>query len=278
MDFRLTDSRFTVHALASGSSGNATLLRAGEVSVLIDAGVGMRKLVAALASQGLKPGDLSGAVITHEHSDHIQSAHALSKRHGVPLIASEKTLTAFYKRKTQTPHLILPVGDKWRIGDLEIETFSVPHDAADPVGVNVVHAPTGQKVSHLTDLGHVTDTVRRAIRGAHLLVLEANHDVHRLAGGEYPGYLKSRILGDHGHLSNEAAAQLLCEHALNHGPHTVWLAHLSKENNTPKLALGYARATVAVETNCPVVFDVAKRDAPSAVWTPGHRSLQLSLF
>ena len=272
------DSQFTVHALASGSSGNATLVQAGETSILIDAGIGMRKLAAALAHHGLVPSDLSGAVITHEHSDHVQSAHALSKRHGVPLIACERTLSAFYRRKTQSAHVILPVGDKWRVGDLEIETFSVPHDAADPVGVNVIHAPSGQKVSHLTDLGHVTDTVRRAIRGANLLVLEANHDVLRLHAGDYPGYLKSRILSDQGHLSNEAAVGLLCEHALNHGPHTVWLAHLSKENNTPKLALGYAKATVAVETNCPVVFDVARRDAPSAVWTPGRSSLQLSLF
>ena len=160
---------FIVHALASGSSGNATLVRAGDVSLLIDAGVGMRKLVSALASQGLTPGDLSGAVITHEHSDHVQSAHALSKRHGVPLIASERTLTAFFRRKTQTPHILLPAGDTWRIGDLEIETFPVPHDAADPGrGQHVVHAPSGQKVSHLTDLGHVTDAVRRAIRGANL--------------------------------------------------------------------------------------------------------------
>lgn len=272
------DSTFTVHALASGSSGNATLVRAGAVSVLIDAGIGMRKLVTALAKYGLSLGDLSGAVITHEHSDHIQSAHALSKRHGVPLIASERTLTAFYRRKTQTPHLILPTGDRWRVGDLEIETFPVPHDAADPVGVNITHQPSGQKMSHLTDLGHVTETIRQAIRGAHLLVLEANHDVHRLRAGDYPGYLKARILGDTGHLSNEVAVGLLCEHALNHGPHTVWLAHLSKANNTPKLALGYAKATVAVETNCPVVFDVAKRDSPSAVWTPGSRSLQLNLF
>ena len=272
------DLTFTVHALASGSSGNATLVRAGAVSVLIDVGIGMRKLVLALAKQGLTPGDLSGALITHEHSDHIQSAHALSKRYGVPLIASERTLTAFYRRKTQSPHVILPVGDRWRVGDLEIETFPIPHDAADPVGINIVHLPSGQKVSHLTDLGHVTDIVRRAIRGANLLVLEANHDVHRLSGGDYPGHLKARILADTGHLSNEAAAGLLCEHALNHGPHTVWLAHLSKENNTPKLALGYAKATVAVETNCPVVFDVAKRDAPSALWTPGRSTLQLSLF
>ena len=272
------DSTFTVHALASGSSGNATLVRAGAVSILIDAGIGMRKLVSALAAQGLSPGDLSGAVITHEHSDHVQSAHALSKRHGVPLIASERTLTAFYRRKTQTAHVVLPTGDRWRVGDLEVETFPIPHDAADPVGINVFHAPSGQKVSHLTDLGHVTETVRQAIRGAHLLVLEANHDVYRLRGGDYPGHMKARILGEHGHLSNEAAVGLLCEHALSHGPHTVWLAHLSKENNTPKLALGYARATVAVETNCPVVFDVARRDTPSALWTPHSHALQLSLF
>jgi len=275
---RLMSVPFTVHALASGSSGNATLVRAGDVSMLIDAGIGMRKLTVALARQGLTPKDLSGVVVTHEHSDHVQSAHALAKRHGVPLVANERTLAAFFRRKTQTPHLVLPVGDRWRVGGLEVETFPIPHDAADPVGVSVVDLDTGQKMSHLTDLGHITEAVRAAIRGAHLLVLEANHDVHRLRGGDYPGYMKARILGDHGHLSNEAAAALLCEHALRHGPHTVWLAHLSKENNTPNLALGYARATVAVETNCPVVFDVAKRDAPSAFWTPGHVSVQLNLF
>ncbi len=269
---------FSIHALASGSSGNATLVRAEGTAILIDAGIGSRVLTQSLATHGLLPGDLSGIVITHEHSDHIQSAHALSKRHGVLLVASEPTLRALYKRRTESPHLVLPVGDRWTIGDLGVETFSVPHDAADPVGVNVTHLPTGQKVSHLTDLGHVTDTVRQAIRGANLLVLEANHDVSRLSRSEYPGYLKARILSDTGHLSNEAAVSLLCHHALTHGPHTVWLAHLSKENNTPKLALGYAKATVALETSCPVVFDVARRDKPSASWSPGNAALQLSLF
>lgn len=271
-------SEFTVQALASGSSGNATLVRAGRAAILIDCGIGMRKLVAALHAQGLAPEDLSGVVVTHEHQDHVQSAHALSKRHDVPLIASEKTLRAFFTRRTQCPYIILPVGDRWATGDLHIETFPVPHDAVDPVGVNIVHVPSGQKVSHLTDLGHVTGDIRRAVRGAHLLVLEANHDVHRLKAGEYPGHLKARILSEQGHLSNEAAVGLLCEHALSHGPHTVWLAHLSKENNTPKLALGYAKATVTVETGCPVVFDVAKRDKPSAFWTPGLSPLQLRLF
>jgi len=271
-------SEFSVQALASGSSGNATLVRAGDTAVLIDCGIGMRKLMLALAQYGLAPGDLSGVVVTHEHQDHIQSAHALSKRFGVPLVANERTLRAFFTRRTQCPHVLLPVGDRWAAGDLCVGTFPVPHDAADPVGVNITHAPSGQKLTHLTDLGHVSETVRVAVRGAHLLILEANHDVHRLRGGEYPGYLKARILGERGHLSNEAAVGLLCEHALSHGPHTVWLAHLSKENNTPKLALGYAKATVAVETGCPVVFDVAKRDKPSAFWTPGLSPLQLRLF
>lgn len=269
---------FEVHALASGSSGNATLVRAGASAILIDAGIGMRKLAAALQTHGLSPDELSGVVVTHEHADHVQCAHALSKRYDVPLVASERTLRAFYARRTQSPHVVLPVGDRWAAGELCVETFPVPHDAAEPVGVNVIHQPSGQKMSHITDAGHVTDAMRQAIRGAHLLVLEANHDVYRLKAGEYPGYLKARILGDQGHLSNEAAVSLLCEHALRHGPHTVWLAHLSKENNTPKLALGYAKATVAVETGCPVVFDVAKRDKPSAFWTPGRSPLQLRLF
>ena len=269
---------FSVHALASGSSGNATLIRAAGTAILIDAGVGLRRLTVALQAHGLTLADLSGVVVTHEHSDHIQSAHALSRRHGVPLVASEKTLAAIYARRTQSTHRVLPVGDRWRVGDLIVETFPVPHDAVDPVGVNVLHAPSGQKISHITDAGHINETIRQAVRGANLLVLEANHDVHRLRAGDYPGYLKARILSERGHLSNEAAVGLLCEHALAHGPHTVWLAHLSKANNTPKLALGYARATVAVETNCPVIFDVAKRDKPSAAWTPGASALQLRLF
>lgn len=269
---------FSVHALASGSSGNATLVRAGDTAILIDAGVGLRKLFPTLAAQGLTPSDICGIVVSHEHTDHVQSAHALSKRYGIPLIASPLTLAALYARHTPSPHKVLAVGDQWQVGELTVETFPIPHDAADPVGINVIHKPSGQKMSHITDAGHITDTIRRAVRGAHLLVLEANHDVHRLRAGDYPGALKARILGDRGHLSNEAAVGLLCEHALRHGPHTVWLAHLSKENNTPKLALGYARATVALETNCPVVFDVARRDRPSAVWTPGASPLQLRLF
>lgn len=269
---------FAVHALASGSSGNATLVRSGPTSILIDAGIGLRKLAAALEPHRLAFSDLSGVVLTHEHADHCASAHALSRRHGISIVANSGTLGAIYSRCSASPHEILPVGDRWVAGDLRVETFPVPHDAAEPVGINVTHIPTGQKVSLVTDAGHVTEIIRLSVRGANLLVLEANHDVHRLKAGDYPGYLKSRILGNRGHLSNEAAVELLCEHALNHGPHTAWLAHLSKANNTPKLALGYAKATVALETDCPILLDVAKRDKPSAHWSPGRSPLQLRLF
>lgn len=272
------DRRFWVHSLASGSSGNSVLVRSGEAAFLIDAGLSLKALLSALRLHGLEPEDLAGIVQTHEHSDHVQSTLPLARRYGVPVIANGATLARLFAGDAESPHHRLEVGERWSVGDIEVSTFPVPHDAAEPVGVNVIHKPTGQKASLLTDVGHITHTIRVATKGANLLILEANHDVHRLRTGRYPGPLKARILGDRGHLSNEAAAGLMCEHALRHGPHTVWLAHLSKENNTPKLALGYARATLAVETACPVVVDVAKRDKPSVSWTPGLKNLQLSLF
>ena len=274
----MSDPAFSVHALASGSSGNSTLVRSGGKSFLIDAGIGVRVLTAHLASCGISPADLSGIVITHEHGDHILSAHAISRKHSVPIIANARTLAHIYRGKGETPHQVVATGGRWTVGDVDVDTFPVPHDALDPVGVNVFHRGLGQKMTLITDCGHVNETVRRAVRGSNLLVLEANHDVHRLHRSVYPGELKRRILSDRGHLSNEACVALLCEHAMNHGPYTVWLAHLSKENNTPKLALGYAKATVAVETGCPVIFDVAKRDKPSASWSPFERGVQLNLF
>lgn len=271
-------TQFSVHALASGSSGNATLVRSGDAAFLIDAGIGLRRLCSALAALNVPPETLSGIVVTHEHSDHVQSAHAFAKKYEVPLVANERTLHKIFSRKRETHHVVLHTGNTWTAGEMLVSTFPVPHDAAEPVGINIVHRPSAQKVSYVTDAGHVSQTIRDAVRGANLLILEANHDVHRLRAGDYPAAMKARILSDRGHLSNEAAVGLLCEHALRSGPFAAWLAHLSKENNTPKLALGYAQATVAVETNCPVALDVAKRDRPSASWTPGAHVLQLSLF
>jgi phosphoribosyl 1,2-cyclic phosphodiesterase len=269
---------FSVFSLASGSSGNSFLVKSESGNMLIDAGIGIRTLTAYLKQCGVLPEDISAIVLTHEHGDHAACAHAFSKRYRIPLIANAKTLARVYNKKAETDHVALPTGGRHILGEFAVETFPVPHDAADPVGVNITHNRRNHKICLMTDAGYVSDIMREAARGAHLMILEANHDVHRLLKGPYPGELKARILGDRGHLSNEAAVGLLCEHALRHGPFTAWLAHLSKENNTPKLALGYAKATVKVETGCPVAIDVAKRDIPSAIWRPESKPVQLNLF
>ena len=270
----------SVHALASGSSGNSTLVcheHAGATTfLLIDAGLTVRGMEKSLAHFGVAPGQLAGMVLTHEHSDHVRAAHTLARKHGVPMIANAATLNRVIKGKKEVPHELLATGGAMRFGELTVETFPVPHDGAETVGVNI-RTPE-HKISHITDAGCVTPVMREAIKGANLLVLEANHDVYRLKAGLYPDYLKRRILSDQGHLSNEAAVSLLCEHLLGSGPTAIWLAHLSKENNLPKLAMNYARATLAVETRCPFTLDVMLRDRPSLSWSPGSMGLQLSLF
>jgi phosphoribosyl 1,2-cyclic phosphodiesterase len=133
-------------------------------------------------------------------------------------------------------------------------------------------------VTYITDLGCVDDTVRHAVIGADLLVIEANHDVYRLNAGPYPEGLKSRILSDHGHLSNESAVELMAQHLQEKGPCAFWLAHLSKVNNMPKLAANYAKATLKMQSTCPFTVDVALRDKPSITWAPGRTPMQLGLF
>jgi phosphoribosyl 1,2-cyclic phosphodiesterase len=274
-----------VKSLASGSSANSLLVTYRDshysMALLIDAGLSVRALVKFLGEERIEPGDLSGIVLTHEHHDHARSAHSLSRKFDIPIIANRKTLNRIYNGKVETLHADLPTGNRWSDGPLTVETFRVRHDAAEPVGVNVYcKGPRSavHKISYATDLGSIDDSVRRATAGADLLVLEANHDVYRLKGGPYPDSLKSRILSDHGHLSNETAVQLMAEHLERQGPCAFWLAHLSKVNNLPKLAKNYAIATLKMRSTCPFTLDVALRDKPSATWSPGRTPLQLGLF
>ena len=208
-----------VKSLASGSSGNSLLVtyRDSEFSMalLIDAGISVRSLTKYLKMEQIEPCDLSGIVVTHEHHDHAQSAHSLSRKFDIPIIANRKTLSRIYNGKAETLHSVLPTGEKWADGPLTVETFSVPHDAAEPVGVNIYCKAAKSKtykVTYVTDIGSINDTVRHAAKGADLLVIEANHDVYRLNAGPYPDGLKRRILSDHGHLSNETAVRFMSEH------------------------------------------------------------------
>ncbi len=234
----------TVTTLASGSSGNCTLVSQGDTHILVDAGISCRRINSALKTLGLTAGDLSGICITHEHSDHIAGLATLTKNYRVPVYATPGTGRQLCYRVAFLEDLLTTFtpGQALEIGGLTVETFPTLHDTAQPCGYALSNG--SRKAAVVTDLGAVTEEVRRGIRGADLLVVEANHDVEQLLSGPYPYYLKERILGDRGHLSNEAGAALARE-GVDAGAHTIVLAHLSHENNTPAMARNAAEAALA---------------------------------
>ena len=226
---------FTYMTLASGSGGNASLVSCGDTHVLLDAGVSARRITAGLRAAGVEPGCLSAILVTHEHHDHICGLAVLTKSLRVPIVASGPTCGELLRRvpfiedllQPQEPGTGLPIGELW------VESFSTPHDAAGSVGYSIAGA--GCRAVLCTDLGYVTPEVRRAAEGCDLLVCETNHDEDWVRSSSYPYSLKQRILGDYGHLSNEAGAELAAW-AAETGTRTVVLAHLSQQNNTPARA------------------------------------------
>ena len=228
---------FTFTTLASGSLGNAALVSCGDTHILLDAGVSAKRITAGLAALGVTPYQLTAILLTHEHSDHVSGLRVLSKKAGAPIYATRPTLWEWYKRNRcdEVKALFRPqeAGTGVQIGSLWVESFPTPHDAAGSVGWSV--AGEGGRMVLCTDLGYVTDEVRRAVEGCGLLVCETNHDVDWVKSGPYSYYLKQRILGNYGHLSNEAGAELAA-FAVENGTKTVVLAHLSQTNNTPARA------------------------------------------
>ena len=224
----------TFTTLASGSLGNAGLVSCGDTHILLDAGISAKRITAGLAELGVKPHQLSAVLLTHEHSDHVSGLRVLTKKAGAPIYATRPTCREWYRKNRcdQVRDLFQPIeaGDGVQIGALWAESFPTPHDAAGSVGWSI--AGEGGRMVLCTDLGHVTEPVRRAVAGCDLLVCEANHDVDWVKSSPYPYYLKQRILGDYGHLSNEAGAELAA-FAVESGTRAVILAHLSQTNNTP---------------------------------------------
>ena len=263
-----------VWALASGSSGNAYLVRAGGTTLLLECGVALSKVVGYLGQHGVVPETLDGVLVTHEHSDHIRSAGRLSERYGVPLFATQGTLDHRSLRDLTSARVVEP-GRRVQIGDIEVLPFRVPHDAREPVGFRLAaHEGT---VCVTTDLGFVPESVVPRFRDNDLLVLEANHDEQMLHAGPYPGYLKQRVLGRHGHLSNEATAGALaaCGERV---PARVWLAHLSLVNNTPAQARAHVADRLTAVGLGHVEVEVARRHGPSLHWSSGPRMVQARLF
>ncbi|NCE65938.1 MBL fold metallo-hydrolase [Pseudoflavonifractor sp. 524-17] len=260
----------TLTTLASGSSGNCALASCGGTHILLDAGISAKRITAGLRALGVEPRELSAVLLTHEHSDHVSGLRVLTKKTGAPIYATAPTCQAL-RRKHAFDGLdgLLQeqkAGTGVQIGALWVESFPTPHDAAGSVGYSI--AGDGGRMVLCTDLGHITDPVRQAVAGCDLLVCETNHDVEWVRSGPYPYYLKQRILGEQGHLSNEAGAELAAW-AVASGTKTVVLAHLSQQNNTPARAYATVRLRLTA-MDCDLERDVrlavAPRDAVSPTW------------
>lgn len=244
--------------IASGSSGNCLYAGNDNTHILIDAGISCKRIVEGLKTFELEGKNLQGILVTHEHTDHVSGLGVLSRKYHIPIYGTEKTLRKICEMENLGKidrELFQPIqtGKNFFIGDLDIESFSISHDAADPV-CYMIHEGN-KKLGIVTDLGYYDDRIVGHLKESDLLYVEANHDIHMLQAGPYPYYLKRRILSDHGHLCNEKAAQLVVE-LMNDHLHRVILGHLSKENNYPDLAL----ATVKNEVDQSVKVEVAPRD------------------
>ncbi|MGD0349863.1 MAG: MBL fold metallo-hydrolase [Verrucomicrobiota bacterium] len=242
--------------LGSGSSGNCAYVETDEARILVDAGFSPRQIRQRLAGIGRAPENLTAIFITHEHTDHISGLLGLADKFQIPVFCNrgtqDATIWSFKTKwcskknptlngldpadtlKSKIDWQIFSTGDRFELNDLLVETFSVPHDAQDPVGF-LLRTPGGN-IAFVTDLGHMTRLVVERTRAANVLVLESNHDVKMLQDCPHRSWsLKQRILGRHGHLSNEAAAEAVAQ-IMSADLRHLFLAHLSRECNRPELA------------------------------------------
>lgn len=256
-------------SIASGSSGNCIFVGTDHTSVLIDAGISGKKVVAGLNEIGRKPEELDGILITHEHSDHIKGLGVLARKYGIPIYSAPGTIRTMMDQQTLgkvDPSLFCEVhpDEHFCIGDLGILPFRVSHDAAEPVAYRFCY---GEKsVAVATDLGYYDDYIVNHLKNLDAVLIESNHDINMLQVGSYPYYLKRRILGEKGHLSNENAGRLLGE-ILNDRMKAVFLGHLSKENNYEALAMATVCTEITQGENpykaSDFLIQIAKRDMPS---------------
>ena len=247
----------TLHTIASGSEGNCLLLACGGTHILIDAGISLRRIKTALSQLGLGMEDIHAILLTHGHTDHIAALGTLCKHHKTPLYASagaaaqicDKFGAAQYQMHT------VHTGEPFSVGCVTVTPFPTSHDAWGSMDYRV--DGEGGSVGVLTDTGYVTDEAYDALMGVDLLVLESNHDIEWLRSGPYPYYLKERILGAYGHLSNDDAARFAMEMA-QRGTREIVLAHLSRENNTPARALDTVQRALNA-ADCQVRLSAAPR-------------------
>lgn len=255
-----TDTSFTLTVLGSGSSGNCSLLSCGDTHVLIDAGFSGKEIQARMKRAGFEPKQLTAILVTHEHYDHIQSAHTLSRRFDAPILCTAGTFeTAIEGKKFMEWQEVTP-GRSVNVGPMCIHPITLPHDAADPIGFRV--ECEGRILGHLTDFGYASGLIMESLKGCDLLMIEANHDLDMLKDGPYPWPLKQRIASRLGHLSNEDFLKMLPEILHDDVRHMV-IGHMSKTNNDPRaLTLQIKRALRRLGLS-KIPFTLAEQDDPT---------------
>jgi len=257
---------FNFCSLYSGSSGNCLFVQSENTKLLVDSGESARKIENALSSINVDAKNIDGILITHEHVDHTKSLGTLSKKYNIPVYASQETWAAMpeqsQKIDSSLQKFYIP-NETLKIGDFSINPFEIPHDAANPCGFNICHNDIQMSIA--TDLGHITKELTEAIEKSSFILLESNYDPEILKFSRYPYYLKKRISGEYGHLSNNEAGKLIA-YLSNGNLKNVMLGHLSKENNFPELAY----KTVADELinhnfSAEIGLSVASRENPSKI-------------
>lgn len=224
--------------LASSSSGNSTYIGTDSTNILIDAGLSGRKIEECLKALELSGEDIDAIFVTHEHIDHCDGIGVLSRRYNIPVYATEGTWENMPSKvragdmRESLKRAVYP-NETVIFNDIVLKPFSIPHDASQPVGYSIL--TDKHKITIATDIGHISEEVKENIKGSAVLLLESNHDLEMLKNGSYAYNLKQRILSDYGHLSNDNAGRFLKDYADSRLKY-VFLGHLSRENNTPKVA------------------------------------------
>ena len=223
-------------SLYSGSSGNCLFVESENTRLLIDAGVSLKKIENGLESLNIPASSIDGILVTHEHSDHIQSLGNLSKKFNLPVFANSQTFDAMSKQTEKISSENIKkfnIDEKFSIKDIEINSFSIPHDAANPCGFTLFSGD--KKISIATDIGHMSNNILKNLEGSEFILLESNYDENVLKCSKYPFYLKKRIAGPNGHLPNSMAGKVI-NYLIHDNLKIAMLGHLSKQSNFPELA------------------------------------------
>ena len=249
-----------LHSLHSGSGGNCIYIHNANTRILVDCGVSGKRVAEGLCGIGAEIGKIDSILITHEHIDHVSAVGIIHRRYKIGICSNEPAWAETRKLIGGCDERLLSIFDgKFYVGSIEVTPFPIPHDAVSPVGFSFYDGDN--RVSVATDIGHITEEIMENIEKSDIVLLEANHDVEMLRAGPYPYFLKQRILGEHGHLSNDCAGDISVR-LVKSGTTRIILGHLSQQNNMPEIAYQTVYNKLSqndISINSDVLLSVASR-------------------